>query len=1144
MAQRLSEVLAVQAPSADVTQPQEIQSVARLGDVVSTEPHRVTEFPERELMIEVPEGIKKEVAAEGIDPGVAFREGLESKGEIGFFEQWRRQDISEMIPFNPEAAVKATGVLLSINRLKGDDADPNKARPDNDPQRIEDFDRVRNFLMTAEEERIRGFSTGGNVARGIAMLPGFAIEFMSTGGAATMAKLGVRKVIQSSMRQIVKSGSLKFAARTSGALAGASARTALMPHRVIGDFAERQITANLELTDDGISIAKKATQTPMISGVSAFGSVLIENFSEVTGTFLNKAGKAVGKNISSRFTNIPLPSALINGLIKVFRKLRPDKNIRGLFTKAGFNGILEEMGEERVGNFLRALTGIESFDADNPHSVMDRVISSIPNSEELLVEGLVFSFPATLQLTASGGIKLIQKRKKDGKVKEPKLNELTDEQIDMILREKGDEEGAEEIIVPEEIKKEVREEERAKAEKAQKKAVTGARKEERDKQLELAENRLLKQQQRQGVIAKKLAETSRNANEFFEGILGVLTTRLAGINPKLKFKLRRFEFDLKRRIQNDENAVVPYMTKYNAMTQTDRDNLDFGLKNGDMVVIDPILDKNDMQGEFKEVREMLDGMYKRVRSVGLDVEYLENFHPRSVKDVEGLLEFFRGTPVWVQLEAAIRKKDNATGSYMSREERVMAINSLLRGVKNPILQLENPNALKDRKIDHITPEIDKFYYEAKDSLLQYIYTVNNFIETSRFFGRVRESSEVEPTRLEEEATGALQAESKGLQAKDFGEFKLEDSIGALVADLTASGDISFEQAKEVSEIFRARFTQRGTTGIITTLKNISYIDILGSPINAITQTGDMALAGYKSGSLNVLRSFFETERLTKEDIGVGEISIEFSGGSASHKAVKAVFNANGFTFMDTLGKEALINSSYLKYKDAVVSKEAETRRDFLPIFGEETDSVIEDLKNDRVSENVRFLLFSDLSDMQPISLSEMPEKYNTGGNGRIFYMLKSFTIRTLNTVREDVFQKMKTNPKQAMKNLMGLSVALTLSGAGPDLVKDFILGRPINPTDILVDNILKIVGFSKFLGGQVLKSGVTRAAEEIVFPPLRVLDSVFKDGYNAVMKGAIYPQQWESVRSIPVGGELYYWWFGKGVEKKSKGKKRSLSKPI
>jgi len=445
MPQRLDQYLAANAEKTTSTQ------VMRLGDFLSMGREDIPPTAAPELFFKYsPEEERK----------------IKEKGRIGYFEQAVRQDITEMIPFNPEGAIKAIDLLDAVNRLKTDDYKTESRlemftrgarglaghpiggviaavkKPRNAEERKQDdIDLVNAFLMKAEEERIRGYTIGGRITQGVAGLPGYMIEFLVTGGLATIGKKGVKKAVEKSIRTIAKSKAKTFATRLAGGTAAAVMRTAGMPHRVVENYAERQVNSNLVLTAEGYNIIDQGQESPLTSLFKSFGTVTIENFSEQAGLYFNK--------YIQRF----MPKGIVSGFRKMWERLRPNEAVEKLFTKAGWNGLITEIGEERLGDFLRALFGVETFGAENPESVMDRVVSGIPNMEEMLVEIGVLAFPGAAKPMAQ---LLIRENKKLDPAKErvdavKMERELTDEQIDKILTEKKTE-PAKEVVTPPTVK--------------------------------------------------------------------------------------------------------------------------------------------------------------------------------------------------------------------------------------------------------------------------------------------------------------------------------------------------------------------------------------------------------------------------------------------------------------------------------------------------------------------------------------------------------------------------------------------------------------------------------------------------------------------------------------------------------------------
>jgi hypothetical protein len=171
--------------------------------------------------------------------------------------------------------------------------------------------------------------------------------------------------------------------------------------------------------------------------------------------------------------------------------------------------------------------------------------------------------------------------------------------------------------------------------------------------------------------------------------------------------------------------------------------------------------------------------------------------------------------------------------------------------------------------------------------------------------------------------------------------------------------------------------------------------------------------------------------------------------------------------MDALGKETLVNAYYEKLKAQAA------RGDFsgLGVLDPaDRAKAVENLKNDEVSNDIKYVLFSKLLDYQPVTKSQLPEFYNTTGNMRILYMLKSYTVKQIDIFRQEAFSKIsdgvrtqnKAKVTEGMKNLILLATSLAALGVGTDIIKNFLLNRDFDLGTLAVDNVLKLMGFSKY----------------------------------------------------------------------------------
>jgi hypothetical protein len=602
------------------------------------------------------------------------------------------------------------------------------------------------------------------------------------------------------------------------------------------------------------------------------------------------------------------------------------------------------------------------------------------------------------------------------------------------------------------------------------------------------------------------SDIKNTADEY----LGAISTRLGNIHPSIKNTLRKFEF--RRGVMTTEraNRVLPFIEKVSKMESADKTAFDLARKNSDTTMINALLGKYNLTTEYKNVRSLLDEMYNAAVNVGLDINRRRDYHPRVLKDSKGFLEYFYKQQDWPIMEQAIRAKEIELQRYLEADEKAKIINNLLRGYPSGNISLSKPGQLKERSVKQVTPEINKFYMDSDAALLSYINSVTDTIEARKLFGKSRDNS-------------------MPLFGKNKVDYPMADTIGGYILKLLGEGKIKPQDEHILREILSARFNETGTRGIFSLYKNISYIDTMGSPISAITQVGDLAWALYKNGPWKTLTAIGKAvtgkSQFKKEDLGIERIATEFSDSSKSSKMVAKVFKWIGLEKIDNIGKEALINSSYEGARKKAVNDPEGLRKKLEPVFGKETNQLIEDFKNNNITENVKLHLFNELSDFQPISLSEMPQKYLTGGNGRIFYMLKSFTLKQFDVYRREIFQKIATEGTrvEGVKNLVILTASFVAANAGADELKDLLLGRKTTLQDRTVDNLLRLLGISKFVTWQARQEGVGSAMVRQIAPPFKAIDALTKDIATAGNEKGL-----QITGSIPIVGKLYYWWFGKG----------------
>ena len=292
---------------------------------------------------------------------------LKKRGKIGFVELAMRQKTGDLLPFSPTGIVDSAKLITASNRIKAN-------KYDDDKQREDDMALITSYGRRKAEEYVRGFTWQAKAYDIVSRMPAFAIE--------TAVGIGIAK--KAGMYAATKAGediAKKTALRKATEVAGTTAiATAIQPNRYIAKYADQMVTDDLAITDHGIDIMRVAEKEPAKAFMIAIGDTAIENFTEIYG------GALIGKGAG--FVGAKLPKKFTEEFAKAYAKIKPTGSVADLMSNAGWHGALEEFGEERLGDFLRAVTGVDERDI----SFIDKVSQALfPSAEDALVELGVFA---------------------------------------------------------------------------------------------------------------------------------------------------------------------------------------------------------------------------------------------------------------------------------------------------------------------------------------------------------------------------------------------------------------------------------------------------------------------------------------------------------------------------------------------------------------------------------------------------------------------------------------------------------------------------------------------------------------------------------------------------------------------------------
>ena len=610
--------------------------------------------------------------------------------------------------------------------------------------------------------------------------------------------------------------------------------------------------------------------------------------------------------------------------------------------------------------------------------------------------------------------------------------------------------------------------------------------------------------------AKEVAE---QAADLAGDLIITIRQRAGSVDKRLKYALDKLDFNERNLEQNLGNRVKPFIKEYQKLSRGDRNKLNYLLKHGLSDRLEKEFGNNEaLMKAYKETRQVLNAIYAAANQAGINMHFLEEYFPTSVKDHGKFIDYLKKTGKWTYIERALHKLD--PNGVMGEAERADAINKILSSGRDLGLGRKPKNANK-RSVLYADPNLLQFYEDADVALMKYITSMSQVLATKKAFG-------LSPA------------------------FNTDETIGAIVEELISTNMITRKEEKLIRKLLKARLSYAATPKIISWLKNIGYLTTMNNITSAATQIGDLYASFYKYGTATALEAIFGKKELTAEDLALDRVWEEFEDGKNGAIYVNKLFKVVGLNKMDAFGKAANINAALIDLRKKAKADDIRLYEKAAFAFGKDGVKVVEDIKAGKVTPDIKLLLWTELADTQPIGKSGLPVGYLTTPYGRLFYQLKTYTINQMSLFYADGLLKIQkgiaTKDKKMIiegtRNISKLALLLILSNAGADVVKNIIMGRQIDLSDTVVSNILWLAGVSKYTFYKGKREGYARAifSSYIMPPQLSSFDDIVLDT-KKIAQGKRELKDTTSISYIPYGRTIY-WWFGGGRTKEiEKGNK-------
>jgi len=306
---------------------------------------------------------------------------------------------------------------------------------DGEPLTESEESNFNDYIDMELEKQIRGFSWGGGMKYYGAPIPAFIAEFAATGGVGKTAQIATTQALT---KGVMVSAQAAATARYTGYAARVAAQSAAMVPANQRNYGNLRLGQYVQLTQSGQAILSDAKESPATTALKAFAYTSAEVASELVGA---KVGQYVINPITRRLaTNAKtsldkLPPKLLEGITKAYQKIQPNANVQEILTRAGWHGVLNELGEERVAAVLNTYVDMAFGETFTVDEVWDRIV---PNKDQFLIEaGLIATMGGVKTVGVASSNILSNQGLTEQEVMEA-LEGLTDEELQNVVDEETD----------------------------------------------------------------------------------------------------------------------------------------------------------------------------------------------------------------------------------------------------------------------------------------------------------------------------------------------------------------------------------------------------------------------------------------------------------------------------------------------------------------------------------------------------------------------------------------------------------------------------------------------------------------------------------------------------------------------------------
>ena len=603
---------------------------------------------------------------------------------------------------------------------------------------------------------------------------------------------------------------------------------------------------------------------------------------------------------------------------------------------------------------------------------------------------------------------------------------------------------------------------------------------------------------------------------------------------------------------------------------------------------------NGGKNSYKEVRDLLErkcgkkaaeawdwcvkelpAIKKELIAKGLSPELfgVENYFPMAVENYDGLNKNYFGNPnkrsdITKLVDRAYRKAttgkdgkpikltqeqsaklkaeiiDNITGRYQRRADDENKVSSLLK-----------------RQVFEYDVEMMKYYKDPFDTLANYFESAYRTSMMRTLIGRIK---------YNENGDAIYSARQNPVDVTEgtnlVGQYLFEYQNNNKLNDTQVEALNRFDKA--IASL--AKRNKDLDPNIFNTIRQLNSLTMLGSPINALNQFGDLYLVATAYGFANMVDGIFKAIR--GEGINVRDVNVQSSNEAyrpadegAINKATKWVYKHTFFEQIDVMVKNATLNAASSWFKETLNgdpnSSEYKMVMHYLdmcyppsaymqvaPELGEKgaaeakayregvRKQLINNLKAGNLNDpDVKFVLWYMLSKTQPQTALSVPANYNAMGPlGKLCYQFTPVSLRQLEFLSDYYKTQWKISQKPEISLKIGKMLLFMLAiGVPKEALADILRGRKPDLGRTAAFTPLQPLMINEYLVATIEKEGLFSGLTQLAGPSFGAIDNVSKDLIRAVK---LKSYKGHTFKSVPIFGTFAYNWLFGGADYNKKMK--------